>query len=142
MAPSQQFPRLGVSICLIRGDDVLLVKRARPPACGYWSLPGGHVEWGETLREAAARELREETGLEADLAPSPRIVDAIRLDDGGTVVTHYAIAMFPARWTGGEPRAGDDAADVAWAAIVDLEALTLTPGILELIRSQHAGASN
>lgn len=141
MAPPQQFPRLGVSVCLLRGGEVLLVKRARPPALGYWSLPGGHVEWGETLRDAAARELREETGLGADLAALPRVVDAIRLGDDGEVVTHYAIAMFAGRWTGGEPQAGDDAAEVAWVPVADLGRLVLTPGILELVQSLHA-ASN
>lgn len=137
MVGGQQFPRLAVSICLLRGDEVLLVKRGRPPGAGLWSLPGGHVEWGETLRDAAARELREETGLEGELALRPIIVDAIRHDDRGSVQTHYAIAMFEGRWIGGEAQAGDDAAAIAWFEVAALDGLEMTPGVMELVRAAH-----
>lgn len=142
MTAARQFPRLGVSVCLLRNGEVLLVKRARPPSLGLWSLPGGHVEWGETLRQAAARELMEETGLEADLADQPIMVDVIRRDGQGPVLAHYAIAMFDGRWRRGEARAGDDAEEVRWAAVETLHEMTLIPGILDLVRARFGAAGD
>lgn len=137
MSQTQRIPRLGVSVCLLRGDEVLLAKRGKPPGLGLWSLPGGHVEWGESLREAAMRELMEETGLSTDLALHPLTVDAIRKDDAGNVATHYVIAMFTGSWQGGEPSPGDDAADVRWFPVARLHELELTPGILDVVRETH-----
>ena len=80
-----QFPRLGASACVFRDGLVLAVQRAKPPLAGIWSLPGGHVELGETTRQAALRELREETGVEADLTRLAGIFDVIRRGTDGTL---------------------------------------------------------
>jgi 8-oxo-dGTP diphosphatase len=129
MAEPLKIPRLGVSACVWRGAELLLVKRGKPPAEGLWSLPGGHVEWGEALRDAARRELFEETGIVADLDTLAAASDAIQRDGGGAAIYHYAIVTFVGEWRDGEPRAGGDAADARWVAFSDLAALPLAPGI-------------
>jgi 8-oxo-dGTP diphosphatase len=96
-------PTVGV-VCL-RGDEVLLIKRGNPPRQGQWSLPGGRLEWGETLQAGALRELREETAVEAEILG---LVDVV---DGVMTTRHYIMIDYAARWTAGEPVAGDDAAD-------------------------------
>ena len=79
---SFQMPRLGVSACVWRDGKVLIARRAKPPLKGVWSLPGGHVEWGEALRDAARRELKEETGIEAELETIVDVADVIRREGG------------------------------------------------------------
>lgn len=101
-------PAVGV-VCL-RDDEVLLIRRGRPPRLGEWSLPGGRVEPGETVREAALRELREETGVEADLLGLVEVIDGLFPAEG----RHYVLIDFVARWRSGEPVAGDDAAEAAF----------------------------
>jgi 8-oxo-dGTP diphosphatase len=106
-------PAVGV-VCL-RGDEVLLIRRGRPPRLGEWSLPGGRVEWGEGVAQAALRELREETGVEAALAGLIDVVDGVFPADGPEGVDrHYVLIDFAARWVSGEPVAGDDAAEAAF----------------------------
>lgn len=102
-AAPRPVPTVGV-VCL-RGAEVLLIKRGNPPRKGQWSLPGGRLEWGETLQAGALRELREETGCEAE------ILGLIDVVDGVMTTRHYIMIDYAARWTGGEPMAGDDAAD-------------------------------
>lgn len=101
-------PAVGV-VCL-RGDEVLLIRRGRPPRIGEWSLPGGRIEPGETVRTAALRELREETGVEAELVGLIDVVDGLFPEAG----RHYVLIDFAARWRSGEPVAGDDAAAAAF----------------------------
>jgi 8-oxo-dGTP diphosphatase len=96
-------PTVGV-VCL-RGAEVLLIKRGNPPRQGQWSLPGGRLEWGETLQAGALRELAEETGCQAEILG---LVDVV---DGVMTTRHYIMIDYAARWTAGEPVAGDDAAD-------------------------------
>ena len=105
--PPMTAPVATVGVICLRGDQVLLIRRGQPPRLGQWSLPGGRVEPGETLRDAALRELAEETGVEADLGPLVDVVDGIFPESG----RHYVLIDFLARWTSGEPVAGDDAAD-------------------------------
>lgn len=129
----RSYPRLGVSVCLWRAGEVLLVERGRPPNLGLWSLPGGHVEFGEPLRVAAARELFEETALKADIGAVVDVLDIIRRDANGIIERHYAVTVFLATWRAGEPRAGDDAAQAAWYrpdAIADLPHTDSLPRIL------------
>jgi ADP-ribose pyrophosphatase YjhB (NUDIX family) len=106
---------------------VLLVRRARAPAEGTWTLPGGRVEPGESPAEAAAREVREETGL--DVAVGDLLATL--------PVLGYLVHDFAATVTGGTLRAGDDAADARWYPVSDLGSLELSPGLLDALRAMR-----
>jgi len=127
-------PTLGASACVWRDGKVLLVKRGKPPALDLWSLPGGHVELGETLKEAAGRELAEETGITASLTHLVDCLDIIRRTPEGTVDRHYVIAVFTGTWTAGEPVPMDDAAALQWRDPDMLDGLYMTHGIDGIIR--------
>jgi len=112
-------PKPGVGVVVRKstpdGDRVLLVRRAKPPHAGKWSLPGGHQELGETVRETAAREVYEETGLTVTVAEFLDVIDAITPDGEGGTAYHYTLIDFAADWVSGEPVAASDAAEVTWA---------------------------
>lgn len=110
-------PAVGV-VCL-RGDSVLLIRRGTPPRQGEWSLPGGRIEPGERAVDAALRELREETGVEAEITGLIDVVDGLFPEAG----RHYVLIDYAARWLSGEPVAGDDAADARFVALDEVEAL-------------------
>jgi ADP-ribose pyrophosphatase YjhB (NUDIX family) len=112
-------------VVLFRGEDVLLVRRGHPPSAGVWSIPGGTQELGETAEDAARRELREETGLTAGPLTFTATVDIITRDPEGRVRFHYTVLDYAARWTGGEPVAGDDADDARFFTPAELTALPL-----------------
>jgi 8-oxo-dGTP diphosphatase len=133
MTPPQR-PQAGVSVCVVRDGRALLAQRSRQPLAGLWSLPGGRIEWGETLHEAALRELAEETAVEADIRMLLDSVDVIQRDQAGVVQYHYVLTTFGAVWRAGEARAGSDAAAVCWATSDDLDRLPMTPGTDQLIR--------
>jgi len=125
-------PIAAAGVVCLRGDDVLLIRRGAPPLEGQWSLPGGRIERGERAADAALRELREETGCSAELTGLIDVVDAIWPD------RHYLLIDFAARWTGGEPRAGDDASAARFFAPAELAALDLwseTRRIIEAART-------
>ncbi len=115
MASYPTAPKVGIGIVVIRDDQVLLVKRGKPPGAGLWSLPGGKQELGETAEETARRELREETGLECGPLVLAGHADSIHRDAAGRIEFHYTILDFAARYVGGEAVAGDDVVEVAWA---------------------------
>lgn len=103
-------PTVGV-VCL-KGHQVLLIKRGTAPRLGQWSLPGGRIEWGEAVDVAALRELKEETGVEAELTGLLDVVDGVFTSrETGETTRHFVMIDYAARWIGGEPVAGDDAAD-------------------------------
>ena len=133
MAPPAR-PQAGVSVCVVRDGHALLAQRGREPLRGLWSLPGGRIEWGETLHDAALRELAEETAVVADIRMLLDSVDVIQRDQAGAVQYHYVLTTFGAVWRSGEPCAGSDAAAVCWAASDDLDDLPMTPGTGQLIR--------
>ncbi|MEJ6790700.1 NUDIX hydrolase [Brevundimonas sp. BR2-1] len=110
-------PAVGV-VCL-RGDEVLLIRRGTPPRQGEWSLPGGRIEPGERAVDAALRELREETGVEAEITGLIDVVDGIFPDSD----RHYVLIDYAARWMSGEPVAGDDAVEARFVALDQVEAL-------------------
>ncbi len=107
-------PVVGVGVIVLRGNDVLLVRRGAPPLKNQWSIPGGKQERGETVRDAAHREIREETGVEIALIGLVDVVDGIRRDNTGATVSHYTLIDFAAEWVSGEAVAGDDAAEARW----------------------------
>ncbi|MBN9669210.1 NUDIX hydrolase [Roseibium aggregatum] len=127
-------PRVGVSVLCYRDGKALLVRRGREPFKGHWSLPGGLVELGETLAEAAARELLEETGVTADIGTPMETFDSIQRDAAGKVVTHFVLTVFCGRHVHGDPKAGDDAAALDWVPLEDLDDLLTTPGTAARIR--------
>lgn len=96
-------PKPCAGVVCVRGDEVLLIRRGRPPREGMWSIPGGKVESGEPLRETARRELLEETGITAEIGQLIDVYDIIESD------FHYVLVDYLAHWTKGEPVAGDDA---------------------------------
>jgi 8-oxo-dGTP diphosphatase len=104
-------PAVGV-VCL-RGEEVLLIRRGRPPKQGEWSLPGGRIEPGERAMDAALRELREETGVEAEITGLVDVVDGLFPEAG----RHYVLIDYAARWRSGEPVAGDDAMEARFVAL-------------------------
>jgi 8-oxo-dGTP diphosphatase len=106
-------PVLAVSAAVFRQARVLVIRRARAPLLGHFSLPGGGVEVGETMAAALARELMEEVGVEAEIVAFNRHVEAI-YREGDRVRTHFVIASFVARWTRGEPRLSEEVDAVDW----------------------------
>lgn len=94
--------------------EVVLIRRGKPPRKGEWSIPGGRVEWGETLREAVEREIMEETGLGVEILGSIETLDSITRDDKGAALRHYVLADFAAKAVSGSLKAGSDAEDAIW----------------------------
>ena len=134
MSDPKPVPRIGVSACVWRDGKVLLVERGKEPWKGKWSLPGGSLEFGETVREAAQRELAEETGVAADLVKLVDIDDAITRDEAGRPVLHYSIVCFTGHWLKGEAEARDDVTKIRWAEVEELDQLDMTPGTAAYIR--------
>ena len=130
-------PVLAASIAVWRGNDVLLVQRGKPPLEGLWSLPGGRVEFGEPVRDAALRELHEETGILAEIVALTDIVDVIGPGDADLPAHHFAITSFTGLYVSGEARAGDDAADARWARVEDLPEIALTSGTEAVIHKAN-----
>ncbi len=127
-------PYVGVGIVVFRGDEVLLVERTKPPIRNRWSIPGGAQEIGETVHEAALRELMEETGLEADVIGLIDVVDSITRDQDSRVQFHYTLVDFAAEWRSGEAAAADDVGAVRWVPLADLEAMGLWTETVRIIR--------
>lgn len=128
------FPLVGVGAIIIEGDRVLLVKRAHPPIQGQWSIPGGVLEVGEMIREAAVREAREETGLIVDPGELLGVYDRILRDPDYRVQYHYVLIDFLCRPIGGELVAASDAAEVRWFAREELAGLNLAEDTQDVIR--------
>lgn len=127
-------PLVGVGVVAVKDGRVLLIRRGKPPRAGAWSLPGGRQRLGETVRETARRELREETGVEAAVTALLDVVDSITRDDDGAIAYHYTLVDFLAEWRDGTARAGGDAAEVVWADPDDLGSYELWEETLRVIR--------
>lgn len=118
--PNQPVPAVGV-VCFNAAGEVLLIRRGTPPRLGEWSIPGGRLEWGESARDGALRELREETGVEAEIVALIDVVDGIFTSRTSADVTrHYVLIDFVARHISGDPVAGDDAAEARFVALSEL----------------------
>jgi len=127
------FPIPAVGAVVWQDDRILLIRRGHAPRKGSWSLPGGRQRRGETVDEAAMREIREETGVIIRVLDIAAVVDLIHRDADGAVEHHFTVVDVVAEWVSGEAIAGDDAAEVAWATRDELEAYDLTPKMLEVI---------
>ena len=125
-------PQLAVSAAIFRDDRILLVRRARSPAKGFYSLPGGRVEFGETLHAALHREVDEETGLKIDIIGLAGWREVVPGAAGGG---HYLIMSFAARWRAGEPVLNDELDDFKWLAPDALGDLKVTGGLREVIQA-------
>ena len=127
-------PVAGVGVVVWRDDKILLVKRGREPRRGQWSLPGGKQKLGETILETAVREVREETGL--DIVPLGIItaLDAITRDAKGKIEYHYTIVEVAAESREGVAKARDDADDVRWVDITEVERLCKWPEVARIVR--------
>jgi ADP-ribose pyrophosphatase YjhB (NUDIX family) len=126
-------PILGVGAIIIEGGRVLLVKRAREPLKGWWSLPGGVLETGERLRDGVRREVREETGLVVEPHEVVEIFERILHDGEGRVEYHYVLIDYLCRVTEGALCAADDVCDAAWISRPELGAYRVTEGSLQVI---------
>lgn len=136
--PRQPTPAVGV-ICLRAPDEVLLIRRGKPPRAGEWSLPGGRLEWCEPLATAAHRELFEETGVKAEMLGLVDVVDGLfRGGAGDGPDRHYVLIDYAMRWLEGTPRAGDDAADARFFRRSELPSLGLWTETLRVIEAAFA----
>jgi 8-oxo-dGTP diphosphatase len=136
--PNQPVPAVGV-VCFNDAGEVLLIQRGTPPRLGEWSIPGGRLEWGETAKAGALRELHEETGVEAEIIGLIDVVDAIFTSRTTAAVTrHYVLIDYVARHVSGTPLAGDDAAQARFVAQPDLESYNLWDETMAVITKGRA----
>ena len=127
-------PLLAASAAVLRDGRVLVAVRGKGVMAGRYSLPGGLVEPGETLAQAALRELREEVGVEAEIIGFIDHVEVIEQDDDGRIRHHFVIGAHAARWLAGEPRPGAEALEVRWVDEREAAALPTTPGLAGILR--------
>jgi len=128
-----QRPFLAASAAIFRDGKVLVVRRARRPALNLYTVPGGVVEIGETLFEAATREVREETALEIELVALAGHREAIMRDAQGKVERHFVILCYAARWLSGEPVLNEELDDARWLEPAELAGLRTTDGLAEIV---------
>jgi ADP-ribose pyrophosphatase YjhB (NUDIX family) len=126
-------PFLAVSGAIIRDGQVLVVRRARPPAHGFYTLPGGVVEAGESLFEAVTREVAEETALTVEPIALAGHREVVLRDDQGRVERHFVILAFAVRWIAGEPHLNEELAEARWVQPGELAALPITEGLADIV---------
>jgi 8-oxo-dGTP diphosphatase len=136
MPANRRYPKrpvLGVGALIFDRDKILLVERGKKPLKGYWSLPGGALETGETLEQGVIREVREETGLEVKPLRVLEIFERIIRDSDGSAEYHYVLIDYVCRVTGGSLRAADDASRAVWVPRRLLPTYQITAGTLPVI---------
>jgi 8-oxo-dGTP diphosphatase len=126
-------PYLAVSAAIFRDGKVLIVRRARPPAHGLYTLPGGGVELGETLEQAVIREVREETALEIEPIELAGFRQAIARDGEGRIERHFVVLPFAARFISGEISLNEELAEAHWLDPADLGSLKTTEGLAQIV---------
>jgi ADP-ribose pyrophosphatase YjhB (NUDIX family) len=131
-------PFLAASAAILRDGKVLVVRRARAPANGVFSLPGGVVESGETLHEAVAREVMEETGLTIEPVALAGYRETIVRDKDARVERHFVILPFAAHWIAGEPVLNEELSEWRWVDLDELTDLPTTPGLAEIVATAIA----
>ena len=138
-------PIVGVGAVIVEDRQALVVKRGSEPLKGQWSIPGGVVELGETLREAAAREALEETGLRVEAGEVLEVFDSIYRDPEGQCQYHYVLIDFLCRRVAGELRAASDVTEARWVTLHEVGELQMTQSAERVIRkalNQQPAASN
>ena len=128
-------PVAAVGVVILQGDEVLLIKRDKEPLRDRWSLPGGAVELGETVRGAAEREIREECGVQIKATEVIEVLDAITLDDEGRIRFHYVLTELLADYVSGTPAASSDALEARWFALDQVGDLDILPITVQVIRA-------
>jgi 8-oxo-dGTP diphosphatase len=126
-------PYLAVSAAIFRDGRVLIVRRAKPPSHGVYTLPGGGVELGETLEAAVIREVSEETGLDIEPLALAGYRQMIVRDTGGKIERHFVILPFAARWISGEISLNEELAEASWLLPSELPGLKTTEGLAEIV---------
>jgi len=134
-------PLVGVGAIIFRRDRILMAQRGKEPLKGWWSLPGGALETGESLADGVKREVREETGLEVEPVGMFEIFERIIRDDAGVPEYHYVLIDYVCRVTGGKLFPGDDVCAVEWVRRADLPNLQITEGTLGVIAKAFANRS-
>ncbi len=145
MNDSRAFPSrpiVGVGAVIIEGEQVLIVRRGRPPLQGEWSLPGGAVDVGETLASAVQREVLEETGLIVDVGAIVEVLDRIHMDQDGRVEYHYVLIDYLCAVIGGQLQAQSDAADARWVVRAQLPAFGVSQTAIAVIDKAFVLAAN
>ena len=132
--PSQ--PVVAVGAIVFRDNRILLVRRGHAPSRDLWAIPGGRVEIGETLQEAAEREILEETGITIRALKPVYTFDYIERDGSASPRFHYVIIDLTADYVAGEIRAGDDAAEARWVAAEELESMKVSSKTLKLLKTR------
>ena len=134
------YPRVAVGAVVFKEDRVLLVRRGQAPAEDSWAIPGGSVEIGETLQQAAEREIREETGIRIRAAKPIYTFDVIERDESEGIRFHYIIVDLSADYVSGELSAGDDAVEARWVTAEEIKTLAVNKTTLALLQSKfHFG---
>ena len=131
MISGAQRPVPAVGVAVVRDGDLLLVRRGRGANAGLWAIPGGKVEYGESMRAAAIREVREETGIDVELGEVIWVGDA--LGPGDPPAWHYTLVDYSGQMIGGALKAADDAREVAWISLKSALELPLTPTMPDLV---------
>jgi 8-oxo-dGTP diphosphatase len=127
-------PVVGVGAVVVRDGRALIIKRAHEPRKGEWSLPGGHLDLGESLIDAVRREIKEETGLEIHPGPILETFDRVHRDPDGRIRFHFVIVDFVCQAPAGEAVAGDDAEAVAWVTAAELDGYGVNAHAAAVIR--------
>ena len=141
MPESREYPSrpfVGVGVVVLKEENVLLIRRGRPPRLGEWSLPGGAQYVGETVQETARREVIEETGVSIQNPEFLEVVDSIIKDDDGSVKFHYTLIDYWANWESGTPQGADDAQHAEWVHFRKLEDFDLWTKTVEVIEKARS----
>lgn len=138
-------PHIGVGVMLIRDNHLLLVKRKYNPDAGYWSIPGGHLDLGEKVEEAAVREAEEETGFKTKVIGLAGIINKIMYDKQGKIEYHYVLINYFVEQIEGPPYqapvAADDALEAKFVPFNELNSYILTESLIELLKRLKIGFS-
>ncbi|MBB3464552.1 NUDIX hydrolase [Rhizobium sp. BK377] len=140
-------PIVGAMAIVFRREEILMIRRAKDPEAGLWSLPAGKIELGETMQAAAVRELAEETAVVAVAQRVLAPVEAMERDEAGRIKYHIVITPVLCVWTSGEPFAGDDAAEARWVKLADVNQLNLVSSfnlarLIALAAAPEGGCAN